>query len=81
MHLICIYVYYVFALFLCVLADFSTYSFKKNLTNHKVMLYVALGWLPTQELNKLQSEQYLSQNNSFYNQGLSPFQVSVIIKS
>ena len=45
------------------------------------MLYVALGWLPTQELNKLQSEQYLSQNNSFYNQGLSPFQVSVIIKS
>ena len=64
-----------------VLADFFTYSFKKDLTNHKLMLHVALGRLPTLKFNELQSEQYLSENNSFYNQELSPFQTLVIIKS
>ena len=59
---------------------FSIYSFKKDLTIHKVMLEVAVGRLPTLKFNELQNEQYLSQNNSFYNQGLSPFQVPVIIK-
>ena len=31
------------------------------------MLHVALGRIPALEFNELQSEQYLSQNNSFYN--------------
>ena len=44
------------------------------------MLPVALERFPTLEFNELQSEQYLTQNNSFYNQGLSPFQVTVINK-
>ena len=45
------------------------------------MFHVALGRIPTLEFNEFKSEQYLSQNNSFYNQGLSPFQVHLIIKS
>ena len=44
------------------------------------MLPVALERFPTLEFNELQSEQYLTQNNSFYNQGLSHFQVTVINK-
>ena len=44
--------------FLYVLADFFIYSFKKDLTNHKVMLHVALGRLTTLDVNELQSEQY-----------------------
>ena len=42
--------------------------FKKDLTNHKVILHVALGRLPALEFNKFESAQYLSQNNNFYNQ-------------
>ena len=49
---------------LCVLAIFL----KKDLTNHKSILHVALGSLPALEFNKLQSAQYLSHNNNFYNQ-------------
>ena len=45
------------------------------------MPHVTLGRLPTLKFNELQSEKYVSQNNSFYNQGSSPFQVLVIIKS
>ena len=60
---------------------FFIYSIKKDLTNHKVILHVPFGGLPTLEFNELQGEQCLTQNNSFINQGLSPFQVPVIIKS
>ena len=45
------------------------------------MFHVALGKLPPIEFNKLQSEQYLSQNNNFYNRDLSPFPFPVLIKS
>ena len=45
------------------------------------MLHIAHGRLPTLKFNELQSEQYLSENNSSYDQELSPFQVLVIIKS
>ena len=45
------------------------------------MLHIALERLPTLEFNKLQNEECLSQNNSFYNQGLSPFLVPVMMKS
>ena len=45
------------------------------------MLPVALERLPMLEFSELQSEQYLSQNNSFNNPRLSLFQVPVIIKS
>ena len=51
------------------------------------MLHVALRRLPNLEFNELQSEKYFIQNNSFQhnnniqNQGFSPFQVTVIIKS
>ena len=60
---------------------FFIYAFKKNLINHKVMLHVVLGRFSTLEFNELKSEQYLSQNHSFQNQGLSPFQVPDIIKT
>ena len=43
------------------------------------MFHVALGGLPTLEFNELQIEQYLSQTNSFFNQGSSSFQVPIII--
>ena len=57
------------------------YSFKKDLINHKVMPHVVLGRLSTLEFNELQNEQYLSQKHNSYNQGLSPFQIPVIIMS
>ena len=41
---------------ICVISDFSIYSFKKDLANHKAMFHVALGRLPTLEFNELQSE-------------------------
>ena len=45
------------------------------------MLQVALAGFPTLKFNELQIKKYLSQNDSFINQGLSLFQELVIIKS
>ena len=59
---------------------FFLYSFKKDFTNHEAILHVVLERLPTLEFNELQCYQRLIQNITFYNQGLSSFQIPVKIK-